>query len=1082
MQRCTIMLIFALGSSLLLSGQNLAENNVPMTRNSSGASPVPYLVRFSSSMRELDGTILHGPSNMTFSLYKDQTGGIPLWSETQTVTVDDQGHFAILLGSASPLGVPASTFAAGEPRWIGIAPEDAAERPRIELVSVPYALEAANAQTLGGREPEEFVSQQQLNSMLTGSKLANATVPPVWLPAPGQSDRFEATSPNGPSFLSDATVGPPFQVKSESMVPHLNADLLHGLSDSAFAKLSQNNLFSEYQSFLGGIDMTANNPDATNSSAFDSAPLDFDSASTASNTRTALKQRFRWISQPPLGATASPLAQLSLLFAANGGIPTKTGLSINSDGTINFAPGQQFPTAAVMTAISGGQGSEGVGATGGTAIPIVNTESYSWQQAPQATAIRLGANIVTLKPCPKGVNGTDLWHYLYISGEGTPEVVLITGGTCTSKAKNGTIEFSALYQHRIGYTISSATDGVQEAVNDAVVTKTNGQVSRQVMIDPGSHLFRARLSIRGTGMTITSSGATITCSVSDTCIMLGDPSNSNTFESIVLSGIRVAAGVVKGTWTAVEDNAESSTIDNLVPVRSSTSGASLGHLIQIDNDQAATVSHLNVNPGSLWGRCDTSFCSSAIVGPGPYSTNAGVLTVEDSNISLQCLGNGIDNQDGNTTKISNSVIQGWAQFGIRGNTIFDPQTVNLVGVIEEEDGDCNPLGTGSAGLIVEGGQATVSGSTIAGYMPLFAATGSIEYWYYVVVHSSTLGTSPAYIAGYAMTSDVGTIPVVWNRIGTAGTISYDVLRIQGDGGADMQAPNGTGPYAVAVGVPATSCSSATCSILDSAAANPVQYTVSDNTFYWPSLKLWPGTVILTSANDTQNTGGGSPTMYFGDVVPNGPIVNSAGGTYPSVFATMCHTANLMSVWEDCAAGNSAGNDYPPVAATLLQLSNSGGSPGGLKGRLTFELPPGSSVGPTHVITLADSNVDKTLATSNHRPAWDPNDTYIGYDGGYDPSRTQMSMGAPVSISRYIANPGDGINYLERLTPQQEQFRVPVLLNLMTFSQLPNSSDGTVVYCSDCTNIADDGARFDSAAAAGGHGTTVLHENGQWRVH
>jgi hypothetical protein len=602
------------------------------------------------------------------------------------------------------------------------------------------------------------------------------------------------------------------------------------------------------------------------------------------------------------------------------------------------------------------------------------------------------------------------------------------------------------------------------------------------MIGPGTHLFRARLSIRSTGMTITSSGATITCSMSDTCIMLGDPSNSNTFESIVLSGIRVAAGVPKGTWTAVEDNAESSTIDNLVPVLSSTSGASLGSLIQIDNDQAATVSHLNVNPGSQWGRCDTTFCSTAIVGPGPYSKNAGVLTVEDSNISLQCMGNGIDNQDGNTLRVSNSVIQGWAQFGIRGNTVYQPQTVNLVGVYEEEDGDCNPLGTGSAGLIVERGQATVSGSTIAGFLPLFATTGNIGYWYYVVVHSSTLGTSPAFVAGHAQTSGVGTIPVVWNRVGTAGTISYDVLRVQGDGGADMQAPQGTGPYAVALGVPATSCSSATCSILDSAAAAPVQYTVSDNTFYWPSLKLWPGTVILTSASDTQNTGGGNPTMYFGDVLPDGPIVNSAGATYPSVFAQMCHTATLMSIWEQCVGGNSAGNDYPAVAATLLQLSNSGGSPGGLKGRMIFELPPGSSVGPTHVITLADSNPDKTLATANNRPSWDPNDTFIGYDGGYVPSKTQMSMGAPVSISRYIGNPGDGINYLERLTPQQEQFRVPVLLNLTTFSQLPDSSDGTVVYCSDCRNIADDGVAIDTAASGGGHGTTVLHENGQWRVH
>ncbi len=403
----------------------------------------------------------------------------------------------------------------------------------------------------------------------------------------------------------------------------------------------------------------------------------------------------------------------------------------------------------------------------------------------------------------------------------------------------------------------------------------------------------------------------------------------------------------------------------------------------------------------------------------------------------------------------------------------------------EEDGYCNPLGTGSAGLIVEGGQASTTASPAAGMFPQYSNTGSTQYWYYIVVHSSTWGTSPAYLAGYANTNGLGPINVLWNKIGTVGTITYDVLRITGNASTNLLAPNGTGLYAVATGLPATLCSSTVCSFTDNAASAPATYTVEDNTLYWPSLKLWPGSVILTSRYDSGNSGGGNPTLLFADVIDVGGIVNSAGGTYPSVFAQACNPLIMWtSISMQCTGGNSVGNDYPPVVGTLMQVSSSFAGPGAIKGRLNFYLPPASEVGPIHVITLSDSNVDKTLATPGNRPSWDPNDSYIGYDGGYIPSKMQISIGSPVSISHYIGNDGDGVNYLERLTSSEKQFRVPVQLLSVAFASLSTLSlpDGTLLYCSDCLNAATDGATFDSQASPGGNGTNVLHESGAWRVH
>src|SRR5437763_2246183 len=50
----------------------------------------------------------------------------------------------------------------------------------------------------------------------------------------------------------------------------------------------------------------------------------------------------------------------------------------------------------------------------------------------------------------------------------------------------------------------------------------------------------------------------------------------------------------------------------------------------------------------------------------------------------------------------------------------------------------------------------------------------------------------------------------------------------------------------------------------------------------------------------------------------------------------------------------------------------------LKGRLNFST---LGTGPGHIITLSDSNFQKTIATANNRPANDANDAYVGYDQG-----------------------------------------------------------------------------------------------------
>ena len=117
------------------------------------AASVPPLVKFS-------GTISGAPSGtvgVIFALYKDSSGGAPLWQEVQSVTLDAAGHYTAFLGSHSATGIPVDLFATGEAHWLAVQPQGQPEQPRVLLVSVPYALKASDAETLGGLPASAFL-------------------------------------------------------------------------------------------------------------------------------------------------------------------------------------------------------------------------------------------------------------------------------------------------------------------------------------------------------------------------------------------------------------------------------------------------------------------------------------------------------------------------------------------------------------------------------------------------------------------------------------------------------------------------------------------------------------------------------------------------------------------------------------------------------------------------------------------------------------------------------------------------------------------------------------------------------------
>ncbi len=94
---------------------------------------------------------------VTFSLYSEETGGAALWSEVQNVHVDAAGHYTVQLGASKPDGLPMDIFSSVQAHWLGVQPQGSAEQPRVLLVSVPYALKSADAETFGGLPPSAYV-------------------------------------------------------------------------------------------------------------------------------------------------------------------------------------------------------------------------------------------------------------------------------------------------------------------------------------------------------------------------------------------------------------------------------------------------------------------------------------------------------------------------------------------------------------------------------------------------------------------------------------------------------------------------------------------------------------------------------------------------------------------------------------------------------------------------------------------------------------------------------------------------------------------------------------------------------------
>ena len=307
------------------------------------------MVNFPGTLADASGKPMTSRVGVTFFLYREQQGGAPLWIETQNVRPDKAGHYSVMLGSTTNQGLPGDLFVSGEARWLGVQVAGQPEQPRVLLLSVPYALKAADAETLGGFPLSAFVLAAPSTTTTNGG------------PAPSPSGTTAAVTPAAASAASSAvttTGGTVNAIPLFSTATNIQSSILTQTGATAINVAGKLNLPA-----LGVATATAGR---------NSRPTDFVASAFNSTSSVAVPQTFQLQAEPAGNNTAAPAGTLSLLYGSGTAAPAETGLKINSKGLIAFAAGQTFPGTGkgTITSVIAGTGLTGGGTTGAVTLNL----------------------------------------------------------------------------------------------------------------------------------------------------------------------------------------------------------------------------------------------------------------------------------------------------------------------------------------------------------------------------------------------------------------------------------------------------------------------------------------------------------------------------------------------------------------------------------------------------------------------------------------------------------------------------------------------------------------------------------------
>ena len=882
-----------------------------------------------------------------------------------------------------------------------------------------------------------------------------------------------------------------------------------------------------------------------------------------------------------------------------------SGLAAKADlvnGTV--PPGELGAGAAsAATCLTGNStwGSCGGGAPAGITYA---TTALNWTQTISSSLTNGSQATVTLPSCPVGIDtSSGAGYQVLLSGGGNSESVSViaTSSGCTSGGASGTITFTPFYSYPAGYTISSASSGIQETINAACntssTTGSNGYCNVTIPAVGAGYEFNlynvpGTIFLHANEAVLSGYGVQLLCTGRGPCLQVGDrvlstDYSGNTVQGLTFrqtvnynsnsayAGVNITATVAGGGYETITtaaahnfrpgdlvtilftDNqsywgdaivydcgsgsspgtctsssttfrvangrtiasqntpgvvalAYEAVLDNSLNTHFIDIQDALGSISQFNNffdfwdDENATIDHF-FNTGIPLRHSYTwtgSFIFSG--GQGNIGHNlAPVITVRDSNITAND-SNCATVYNSNGLYIENTVCQASGPWQVySANSTGNYQGAFIKNIYSEssiaQNPPCSPScptgatspfpGLGFAGLIAGPSTGAAffkiegSGQMEGGFQT--GGTGTTPYSYYIVANDATAGTqtAPMQVLNWKSTGS-DTIPVNWPRVANgADTITYDVLRMTtpvGPGAIYPYAGGCTGGSGGACGYVAKGLSQAAacsgglvCTYSDTGSSSTTAYTINQPD-YNGNLIFWPGALVAANRSVVVDV-----------------------ETYPAVGVGMESNSNPggpIQIASQCTGGGASPGGYSTCLASFTNIANSGaynqtatllgdGAPENAfmsltKGRLNFTTSGRTSLFPYHIITLIDSQPTLTQATNNYRPPASANDVWIGTDvssSGAALSSGQLSFGAPVSISNYIAQTGDGVhqNWLERLNASLKEFNVPAKFDQSV--TLAGLSNGCLNVVSGV--IASTGSSCGSGGGGGGSVSSVFGRTG-----
>jgi hypothetical protein len=323
-------------------------------QEAASSAAVPMLVNFSGTLADATGQPLTSATSVTFALYQNQQGGAPLWAETQTVQPNSSGWYTVALGAVTQ-GLPVGLFVTGEPRWLEVQAQGQAIQPRIILLSVPYALKAGDAQTIGGLPPSAFVLAIRNSSSLTTAGAQTESSAPSSLPPSSSGVTTTGGTVNTLPLWTTAT-----NIQSSALTQTGTGNTAKiGIGTSTPATTLDIKGSNTVRGTLSLPSVSV----ATSTKGSNSQPFNLAASAYNSSTASAVTQTFQWQAEPVGNDTSTAGGSLNLLFGQGTSKPTETGLLIGSNGQITFAAGQTFPGTGTgdgtVTSVATGSGLAG---------------------------------------------------------------------------------------------------------------------------------------------------------------------------------------------------------------------------------------------------------------------------------------------------------------------------------------------------------------------------------------------------------------------------------------------------------------------------------------------------------------------------------------------------------------------------------------------------------------------------------------------------------------------------------------------------------------------------------------------------